>query len=90
MEKFFKNRQWLWAAMGAIGIFLISSFSIRHQHFVSDLGGFLGCLLLVGAYLGFNWPKIKQHDVKTIASMKMILVLVAILIMLEAVQQLLG
>ena len=61
--------------MGAIGIFLISSFSIRHQHFVSDLGGFLGCLLLVGAYLGFNWPKIKQHDVKTIASMKLILYL---------------
>ena len=87
MEKFFKNRQWLWAAMGAIGIFLIS---IRHQHFVSDLGGFLGCLLLVGAYLGFNWSKIKQHDVKTIASMKLILVLVAILIVLEAVQQLLG
>ena len=48
------------------------------------------CLLLVGAYLGFNWSKIKQHDVKTIASMKLILVLVAILIVLEAVQQLLG
>ena len=90
MEKFLKHRQWLWAALGADGIFLISSFSIRHQHFVSDLGGFLGCVLLVGAYLGFNWTKIKSHDRKTIASVRLILVLVIVLIGLEVVQSLLG
>ncbi len=90
MEKFLKHRQWLWAALGAVGIFLISSFSIRHQHFVSDLGGFLGCVLLVGAYLGFNWSKIKSHDRKTIASVRLILILVIVLIGLEVVQSLLG
>lgn len=90
MDKFIKYQQWLWAVMGVMGVILMSCFSIRHNHFVSDLGGLLGCLLLIGAYLGFNWKKIKQGDHRTRVALIIIVIMAGLLIILEIVQQLLG
>ncbi|MDO4902665.1 MAG: hypothetical protein Q3959_00215 [Limosilactobacillus sp.] len=48
----------------AIGLFMVAGFSIDSHGFHSGIYGIIGCVLLLGSYLGLYWDKIKSGDLR--------------------------
>lgn len=60
-----KNKNYLFGLAFALGLFLMAGFTVDQRSFNSSLLGIIGSFLIVGAYLGFNWDKIKNGDHRT-------------------------
>lgn len=76
--------------MGLMGLVLAASFSIRHQSFISGLGGLLGGSLLVGAYLLLNWPQWQAGDRRVRRITSLLVGLTFTLLLLNLLAQRLG
>lgn len=74
----------------AVGLFLMSSFTLDRHGFHSDLIGILGTIFLITAYLGFNWAKLKSGDHKTKVVTTWVISLLILMIILNIVQAVLG
>lgn len=81
-----KNKQRIWFSLGVLGIFLMSSFTIKHNHFVSGIGGVMGCFCLIITFIGYQWPQLKAGDPKAKQVTLLLSGLVSLLIILEIVQ----
>ena len=57
-----ERKQLLYGLLSALGLFFTASYSIDNRGFHSGIYGIIGCLLMVAAYCGFNWDKLKVHD----------------------------
>lgn len=57
-----ERKQLLYGLLFALGLFFTASYSIDNRGFHSGIYGIIGCLLMVAAYCGFNWDKLKAHD----------------------------
>lgn len=56
------KRQVLIGIVFVLGLFLTAGYTIDNRGFHSGIYGILGCGLLMAAYLGAFWPKIKAGD----------------------------
>lgn len=74
----------------AAGLFLMGGFSFDRLGFHSDLIGILGTLLLIGAYVGFNWSKLKSGDHRTRVVTTWIVALLLIVIVLNVIETVLN
>lgn len=59
------KKQMLWAGLFAVGLFLTASYSIDNRGFHSGIYGIVGCLMIITAYAGMNWQKLKAKDSST-------------------------
>ena len=57
-----ERKQLLYGLLLALGHVFTASYSIDNRGFHSGIYGIIGCLLMVAAYCGFNWDKLKVHD----------------------------
>lgn len=73
-----------------IGIVFLASFSIQHDRFYSGICGIIGCLAIVGGFIGLHWDKIKNGDQRMRRTVRLLLVLCVILIILNVIAKLLG
>lgn len=74
----------------AVGLFLMGGFSLDRLGFHSDLIGILGTLMLIGAYLGFNWAKLKSGDHQTRVVTTWVISLLIIIIILNIIEAVLS
>lgn len=56
------KKQLLFGLLFGLGLFFTASYSIDNRGFHSGIYGVIGCLLMLSAYCGFNWDKLKAHD----------------------------
>lgn len=49
----------------ALGLVFAAGYSIDNRGFHSGLSGIVGCMLILVAYVGFNWQKIKAGNPHT-------------------------
>lgn len=83
-----RNKNIIFGLLFAIGLFLMGGFSLDRLGFHSDIIGICGTLLLIAAYLGFNWTKLKNGDHRTrVVTIWVIslLILIIVLNILEAI-----
>ena len=81
----------LWSAFGLVfGIILIASFSIRHNSFYSGICGVIGCIAIVGGFIGLHWNKIQNGDPKVKRTVRLLLALCIVLVVLNIITFLLA
>ncbi|WP_251547451.1 hypothetical protein [Limosilactobacillus caecicola] len=74
----------------AIGIVLIASFSIQHNRFYSGICGVLGCIGIVGGFIGLHWSKLQSGDPHFKRIVRLLIVLCVVLIILNIIAKLLS
>lgn len=60
-----KMKETLFGLAFALGLVFTASYSIDNRGFHSGLYGIVGCVLILAAYVGFNWQKIKAGNSHT-------------------------
>nr|WP_220476753.1 hypothetical protein [Limosilactobacillus fastidiosus] len=65
---------------------MIGGFSLDQFGFHSDLIGIVGTLLLIMAYLGLNWTKLKSGDHRTRVTTTWVVALLIIVIILNIIE----
>lgn len=81
-----KKRNIVFGLLFAISLFLIGGFSLDRFGFHSDLIGIVGTLLLIVAYLGLNWAKLKSGDHRIRVATTWIIGLLIIVIILNIIE----
>lgn len=85
-----EKRNIIFGLLFAVGLFLMGGFSLDQLGFHSDLIGLLGTFLLIGAYVGFNWSKLKSGDHRTRVVTIWVAVLLLIMIILDIIEAVLS
>lgn len=71
------------------GMICLASFSIQHNSFNSGICGIIGCVLIVGGFIGIHWPRLKQGDARTKRTVRLLITLCIVLIVLNIISALL-
>lgn len=81
------RKQLLYGLLFSLGLLFTAGYSIDNRGFHSGIFGIIGCLLMLAAYCGFNWAKLKaqnHHVLVTLGWLTGFLVLIIILDIAEA------
>lgn len=73
-----------------IGLVFIASFSIQHESFYSGICGIIGCVGIVGGFIGLHWQKIQSGNVKMKRTVRLLIVLCIVLIILNIIAHVLA
>ena len=84
------KKQLLFGLLFALGLFFTASSSIDNRGFHSGVYGVIGCLLMLVAYCGFNWVKLKAHDHHTWVIMGWLAAILAVIVVLDIAEAILA
>lgn len=84
------KKQALWALLFAVGLFLTASYSIDNRGFHSGIYGILGCGLILSAYAGMNWQKLRAGDRRTKKVLVTLAGVLILIIILDIAETMLG
>ena len=73
-----------------LGLVFLASFTIQHNYFYSGICGIIGCLAIVGGFIGLHWDKIQSGDRHMKRTVRLLLALCLVLIILNVIAKLLG
>lgn len=85
-----KYRPQIAAGLMVVGGLLMASFTISHNRFTSSLGGLIGTVIFVSGFVTWSWPKLKDGDVRSKKLTILLGLLLAILLILDIIQWILG
>lgn len=84
------KKQFGYGFLFALGLFFVASYSIDNRGFHSGIYGIIGCLLILGSYVGLNLAKIKARDHHTLVVMGWLTGVLILIIVLDILEVLLG
>lgn len=84
------KKQFGYGFLFALGLFFVASYSIDNRGFHSGIYGIIGCLLILGSYVGLNWTKLKARDHHSLVIMSWLIGILALIIVLDILEVLLG
>ena len=89
-EFFMDKKQLLFGLLFGLGLFFTASYSIDNRGFHSGIYGVIGCLLMLSAYCGFNWAKLKAHDHHTRVILGWLAAMLAVIVILDIAEAVLA
>lgn len=81
-----KNKNVIYGLAFAVGLFLMGGFTLDQRGFHSSLLGVIGSILLISAYLGFNWSKLKSGDHRTRVVTTWVVSLLILMVILDIIE----